>query len=411
MTYDFDLIIPRRHTNSVKWDEASQEEVIPLWVADMDFPVYPAITEALRRRVDHGIFGYTHIPQTYYDSVIRWFCERHGVKPFTSDDIIVTTGVVPAISAIIRALTLPGDKVLVMSPVYNCFFSSIRNQGCQVEASPLRYDEAPPQSLNGQDSSHQEEGRGTFNIDWEDFERRCADPRVRVFLFCNPHNPVGRVWTRDEVTRIYDICRRHDVFIIADEIHCEIVMPGTSYVSLGSVAPSGDGYVLCLAPTKAFNIAGLQIANIVATDPKVRERIDRVINLHEVCDVNPFGVVATEAAYTDGGWEWLQQLNAYIAGNYRLLCRFVNQHMPMLRVVRLEGTYLAWVDCEALGLSSPELVDHLLQHHRVWLNDGEMYGEQRRAFVRINLACPRAILEEGLQRMADGVQSLCLDKL
>jgi len=384
MTYDFDLIIPRRHTNSVKWDEASHEDVIPLWVADMDFPVYPAITEALRRRVDHAVFGYTHIPQTYYDSVARWFADRHHVKPFTANDFIVTTGVVPAISAIIRALTMPADKVLILTPVYNCFFSSIRNQGCQVEASPLK------------------DVGGRYVVDWDDFERRCADPRIRVFLLCNPHNPVGRVWTKEELTTMAAICQRHGVFIIADEIHGEIVMPGHEYVSVGSLDTVGDSaYALCLAPTKAFNIAGLQIANIIVRDPSVRERIDRAINIHEVCDVNPFSVVATEAAYTDGGWEWLQQLNAYIAGNYQLLCQYVQQHIPMLRVTSMEGTYLAWIDCEALATPSSQLAADLLQHHGVWLNDGEMYGETQRPFLRINLACPRAILEEGLQRMAD----------
>lgn len=389
MKYNFDEIIPRRHTNSVKWDEATEEDVIPLWVADMDFRVLPQITEALHRRVDHGVFGYTHVPKSYYDSVIRWFRERHGLKGVEPEDIIYTTGVVPAISAIIRGLTLPGDKVLVQTPVYNCFFSSIRNQGCIVEVNHLLYND------------------DTYSIDWNDFEQKCSDDRVRVFLLCNPHNPAGRVWTKEELQRMGEICLKHNVFVIADEIHCEIVMPGYCYTPFASLSPDFmRNSATCVAPTKAFNIAGLQIANIIAKDPQRRERIDRVINLHEVCDVNPFGVIASEAAYTDEGAEWLRQLNEYIAANYIFLRQFLAERMPQLRVVKLEGTYLAWADCSKVGLSSSELAARLLHHHGVWLNDGEIYGETKRPFLRINLACPRATLAEGLRRMAEGIDAL-----
>ena len=381
MKYDFDEIIPRRHTNSVKWDEATHDDILPLWVADMDFRTLPQITEALHRRIDHGIFGYTHVPDSYYQTVIRWFSRRHGLHGIGRDDIIYTTGVVPAISAIIRALTLPGDKVLVQTPVYNCFFSSIRNQGCTVEESHLVYAD------------------NTFTVDWDDFERKCADSRVRIFLLCNPHNPAGRVWTADELMRMGDICRKHDVFVIADEIHCELVMPGHRYTPFASLSTDFlRNSATCVAPTKAFNIAGLQIANIIVADPERRERIDRAINLHEVCDVNPFGVIATEAAYTDEGAEWLRQLNDYLWQNYQLLCAFFSEHLPQLPVVRLEGTYLVWVDCSALGRSSTAIVNDLYCHHGVWLNDGAMYGE-RQPFVRINIACPRAILREALQRL------------
>ena len=282
MKYNFDEIIPRRGTNSVKWDETSIEDVIPLWVADMDFRTFPPIIEALHRRVDHGVFGYTHVPRSYYESVIRWFGKHHGLNGVVPADIIYTSGVVPAISAIIRGLTLPGDKVLVQTPVYNCFFSSIRNQGCIVEESHLVYE------------------NNTYTIDWEDFERKCSDPRVRIFLLCNPHNPAGRVWTVEELRRMGEICLKYDVFVIADEIHCELVMPGHHYTPFASLSPEFlRNSATCVAPTKAFNIAGLQIANIIVKDPQKRERIDRGINLHEVCDVNPFGVIASEAAYTD----------------------------------------------------------------------------------------------------------------
>ena len=388
MEYQFDQIVSRRNTNSVKWDEA-EEGIIPLWVADMDFPTYPAITDALRRRIEHPIFGYTYVSQSYYESVIGWFRQRHGLEGVTPADIIYTSGVVPAISAIIRALTLPGDKVLVQTPVYNCFFSSIRNQGCLVEENRLIYQ------------------NWTYEIDWDDFEEKCADSRVRLFVLCNPHNPAGRVWKKDELKRMGEICMRHNVFVVSDEIHCELVMPGHEYTPFASLGENFlKGSATCVAPTKAFNIAGLQIANIIAKDPEKRERIDRAINLHEVCDVNPFGVIATEAAYTDGGAEWLRQLNVYIYENYKFLCQFFENNLPKFPVVTLEGTYLAWVDCSVLAMSSSEIVEHLYREHRVWLNDGEMYGEHLKPFVRINLACPRKVLEEGLRRVAEGLQNM-----
>jgi cystathionine beta-lyase len=381
MIYNFDEIIPRRHTNSVKWDEAAQDDIIPLWVADMDFRVLPQITEALRQRVDHGVFGYTHVPDSYYESVIRWFKDRHGLQGVKPSDIIYTSGVVPAISAIVRGLTLPGDKVLVQTPVYNCFFSSIRNQGCLVEENHLVYK------------------NNTYVVDWDDFERKCADSRVRIFLLCNPHNPAGRVWKKEELQRMGEICQKHDVFVISDEIHCELVMPGNDYTPFASLSDDFlKNSATCVAPTKAFNIAGLQIANIIVKDRTKRERIDRAINIHEVCDVNPFGVVATEAAYTEEGAEWLRQLNTYLFANYQFLCDFFSKHFPSLEVVKLEGTYLVWVDCSSLGKSSTEIVNNLYRHG-VWMNDGVMYGENQGAFIRINIACPRRILEEGLLRM------------
>ena len=387
MKYNFDEIIPRRNTNSVKWDEAAQDDIIPLWVADMDFRVLPQITEALRQRVDHGVFGYTHVPDSYYESVIRWFEDRHGLQGVKPSDIIYTSGVVPAISAIVRGLTLPGDKVLVQTPVYNCFFSSIRNQGCLVEENHLVYK------------------NNTYVVDWDDFERKCADSRVRIFLLCNPHNPAGRVWKKEELQRMGEICQKHDVFVISDEIHCELVMPGNEYTPFASLSDDFlKNSATCVAPTKAFNIAGLQIANIIVKDRNKRERIDRAINIHEVCDVNPFGVIATEAAYTEEGAEWLRQLNTYLFANYQFLCDFFSKHFPSLEVVKLEGTYLVWVDCSSLGKSSTEIVNNLYRHG-VWMNDGVMYGENQRAFIRINIACPRKILEEGLLRMEKALHS------
>lgn len=385
MKYDFDKQISRRGTDSYKWDSAPEEGVLPLWVADMDFQTAPAITEALRRRVEHGIFGYTRVPDSYYEAVCGWFRRRHG---WTIDPawIIYTSGVVPAVSAVIKALTRKGDKVLVQTPVYNCFFSSIRNNGCEMVSSPLIYADR------------------TFTIDFEDLERKAADPGVKLLLLCNPHNPAGRVWRRDELLRLGEICLRHGVTVVSDEIHCELVFAGHRYTPFASLGEEFlKNSVTCISPSKAFNIAGLQIANIVCPDAAMRARIDRAINDNEVCDVNPFGVIATRAAYNEGE-EWLTQLLDYIWNNYLYMSSFCAEHLPKFPVARLEGTYLAWQDCRRLGFGSEELEHRLVREARLWLNAGTMYGAEGEGFMRWNLACPRATLDEALRRFVDFVK-------
>ncbi|MFK1889722.1 MalY/PatB family protein [Bacteroides fragilis] len=303
MKYDFDTIVPRRGTNSYKWDTPKEENVLPMWVADMDFRTAPAILEALQRRVAHGIFGYTKVPETYYDAVVRWFESRHRWQ-IDPRWIIYTSGVVPALSAIIKALTAPGDKVIVQTPAYNCFYSSIRNDGCELSANNLIYRD------------------GRYMIDFDDLAAKAADPKAKILLLCNPHNPVGRVWTPEELRHIGDICLRNGVFVVADEIHCELTYEGHDYTPFASLSERfQQNSVTCISPSKAFNLAGLQIANIVALDEEVRRRIDRAININEVCDVNPFGVIATIAAYNEGG-EWLDALRKYLRGNYEYLCHF-----------------------------------------------------------------------------------------
>ena len=382
MTYDFDELINRRGTNSLKWDSAADPDVLPLWVADMDFRTAQPVIDALKRRVEHGIFGYTHVPDAFYESIIRWFARRHGWT-MRREWMLYTSGVVPALSAVIKALTAPGDKVLVQTPVYNCFFSSIRNNGCTVEESPLIYENQ------------------TYRMDFDDLERRAADPRVKVMLLCNPHNPAGRVWTRDELARLGDICLRHGVTVVADEIHCELVMPGHAYTPYASVSEAmRHGSVTCLSPTKSFNMAGLQIAAIVSDDADVRRRIDRAININEVCDVNPFGIEATIAAY-DEGEPWLLQLLDYLKGNYDFMCDYCREHLPEFPLTELEGTYLVWMDCHVLGLPSEELEERLVDESRLWLNAGTMYGAVGEGFMRWNIACPRARLAEALKRFTE----------
>ena len=388
MTYDFDKIISRRGTNCVKWDEFTDPDIIPLWVADMDFETAPSVQQALLKRMQHGCFGYTLVPESYYNATIQRFQHRHGWS-IERPSFIYTSGVVPAISAIIKAVTSPGDKVLVQTPVYNCFFSSIRNNGCTLAENPLKM-----------------EGN-RYEVDWQDFEAKCADPSVKVFLLCNPHNPAGRVWTCQELVQMGNICLKHGVFVISDEIHCEFVMPGHTYTPFASISEDfAMNCAVCLSPSKAFNIAGLQIANIIVKNEKVRKRVDKAININEVCDVNPFGVIALQAAYSAEGEEWLNQLCHYISDNYLMACQLFTEALPQCPVTTLEGTYLMWVDIRATGKTSRQVTDHLLRKAKVYVNCGTMYGEATgEGYIRINLATRRNLLEEGIMRIIKSLQA------
>ncbi|WP_448788607.1 MalY/PatB family protein [Bacteroides graminisolvens] len=387
MKYDFDKQIPRRGTDSYKWDSAKSGDVLPMWVADMDFHTAPAIVDALCRRVQHGIFGYTRVPDSYYKAITDWFARRHSWA-INREWIIYTSGVVPAVSAIIKALTVPGDKVLVQTPVYNCFFSSIRNNGCEIVTSPLVHTD------------------NTFTIDYDDLEKKVADPKMKVMLLCNPHNPVGRIWRREELIRIGKLCIRHEVTVVSDEIHCELVFPGHTYTPFASISDEFLRHsVTCISPSKAFNIAGLQIANIICADACCRAQIDRAINDNEVCDVNPFGVIATQSAYNEGE-EWLNQLIQYLHANYLYMQEFCREHLPNFPITLLEGTYLVWMDCRTLGIPSEDIEQQLVDKTGLWLNAGTMYGVEGEGFMRWNIACPRATLMEGIKRFMDFVRNL-----
>lgn len=381
MSFDFDKAVVRRGTDCYKWDADCARDMLPLWVADMDFEVAPCIKTALRKRVDHGVFGYTVVPDAYYEAVNQWFAVRHGWTGISRQNSLYTSGVVPAIAAILQGLTDRGDTVLVMAPSYNCFYSSIRNAGCRLLESKL---------LN-QD--------GHYEVDWYDLEAKMES--ARVLLLCNPHNPTGRVWTREELARIEALAHRNEVFVISDEIHCEFTYSGYAYTPYATVARDRF-YAVCTAASKAFNIAGLQLAHIYCPLPTLRDKIDRQININEVCDVNPFGIVATIAAYTEGG-EWLDALVRYIEDNYTYLCAYIAEHLPMLHVTRMEGTYLAWIDCRAWikgdVKTSAELERALAERTGVLLNAGDMYGAGGRYYMRLNMACPRATLTEALDRL------------
>lgn len=380
MKYSFDEIIPRRHTNSYKWDSAKDDDVLPMWVADMDFRTAQPIIDALSKRVQHGIFGYTKVPQAYYDATSAWFALRHHFL-IDKDWILFTSGVVPALSAIIKALTVPGDKVLVQTPVYNCFFSSIRNNECEMVTNELVY------------------RNDKYTIDFEDLKQKAADPKVKLLLLCNPHNPVGRVWTREELEKIGKICLRNNVLVVSDEIHCDLVYKGYTHIPFASVSEEFlKSSVTCIAPTKTFNLAGIQVANIIAADTDIRRKIDKALNVNEVCEINVFAVEALIAAYNEGE-DWLEELKSYLYGNYEYLKDFFGNNLPQLPVIKLEATYLVWIDCSALRLTSKEIAGILLGKQRLRINEGSMYGTAGEYFIRINIACPRDILAEGLNRI------------
>lgn len=379
MEYDFDKIIDRRGTNSYKWDSDALDDFLPMWVADMDFATAPAVVEALRRRVEHGVFGYTRVPAEYYDAICRWFSRRHGWQ-IEREHIIYTTGVVPALSAVVKALASRGSKVIVQSPVYNLFYSSIRNNGCRLLNNSLLHP-----------------GNGRYEMDYRALEEAAKE--ADLMILCNPHNPVGRLWSKEELERVAEICARNSVTVVSDEIHCELTY-GEQYVPFAPIAREARcSWVVCNSPSKAFNTAGLQIANIICADADMRARIDRAINDNEVCDVNPFGVVGLIAAYNDGS-QWLDALRSYIWENYLTAKRFFEQNLSQYRITPLEATYLLWIDVSASGKSADEIAEELLAKQSLRVSSGSVYGAGGENFIRLNIACQRSRLEDGLNRIA-----------
>ena len=384
--FNFDEIINRHGTHAVKWDHCPSDDVIPMWVADMDFKAAPCIIDALKKRLEHGVFGYVNVPEEFYQSIINWFNRRHNWS-IDRDMIDYTTGVVPAISAVIKGITKPGEKVVVLTPIYNCFFSSIKNNGCEPVEIPL--------SLN-EDYS--------YSIDYDALEAALAADDTHVLLFCNPHNPAGRVWTRDELLKVNDICAKHNVTIISDEIHCEMVMPGVTYTPFASISQeAGSRCITCGSPSKSFNIAGLQAAFIVSNNAENKARINRAINVNEVCDINPFGLEAFMAAYNHGE-SWIMQFNDYIAANFQLMRDMIEKELPSFHFTPIEGTYLAWVNIAQTGMTSTQVTKKILDDGKVLVNDGAIYGKAGEGFIRINLATRRAVVEEAAHRIIDAMK-------
>jgi cystathionine beta-lyase len=353
-----------------------------MWVADMDFQTAPAIIKALHKRVEHGVFGYTLVPDSYYEAVVSWFYRRHQWD-IRREWIQYTSGVVPALSVIVKAFTQPGDRVILQTPVYNCFFSSVRNNGCEVATAQLQL---------GRDNR--------YEMDFDSLECQAQDAKTKLLILCNPHNPVGRVWSNKELARVCDICKKNNVIVVSDEIHNELTFCGQRYVPYGTVDEGLQNAIVCTSPSKSFNTAGLQIANIICSNAEWRNRIDRAININEVCDVNPFGVVALQAAYNESS-DWLDALCDYIYQNYLTLCDFFAQELTSLKVTPLEGTYLVWVDVRSTGFSADEIVEKLLNEANLQVNSGTMYDPvDGQGFIRLNIACPRRQMLEALRRMA-----------
>lgn len=393
MSYNFDQSIPRRGTGSVKWDFCAPG-ALPMWVADMDFKTAPEVLEALQKRLDHGVFGYQLVPDEYFEAMNGWFSRRHGWKGLGRENVVPTTGVIAAYSAAIKAMTVPGDKVLVMTPCYNAFFPAIKYNRCVEVDCPLRYEIA---EQVGNDDVR-------WKIDYEDLERKCGE--AKVMLLCNPHNPVGRVWTRDELLKVGEICVRHGVFVISDEIHCELTYPGHDYTPWATLpAEMVRNSVSCISPTKAFNIAGIQIANIFASDPEVFAKMDLALRETQCHDVNVFGVAALMAAYNHGE-AWLDELRAYLLDNARTVYCFLEDHLPGVVASPLEGTYLMWLDFRgAVRGSSERLAEYLEKEAGVKLSTGTIYGPVAEGWERLNIACPRKMLLEALRRLEIGVKA------
>lgn len=384
--FDFDEIVDRRNIGSMKWDVKEGE--LPMWVADMDFRTAPAITDALAKRLANGTFGYTIVPDAWSEAYVNWWKKRHNFV-MEKDWLIFCTGVVPAISSIVRKLTTPNENVLIQTPVYNIFFNSIVNNGCRVQESPLVYH------------------NGEYLIDFFDLEEKLADPQTTLMILCNPHNPVGKIWDRATLARIGELCYRHHVTVISDEIHCDLTKPGCSYVPFASVSEiCREISITCMAPTKSFSIAGLQTAAVSVPNPVLRHKVWRGLNTDEVAEPNAFAIDAAVAAY-NGGEEWLDELRSYIWENRRLVEEAADR-LPEIKVVYAEATYLLWLDCSAWLerlsksrgiLHSRMLADFIRWETGLFVNDGLEYGAAGSRFLRVNIGCPRAVVQDGIDRL------------
>lgn len=351
-----------------------------MWVADMDFQTAPCVREALARRVEHGVFGYTIVPDAWREAYTRWWETRHHFR-IEPDWLIFCTGIVPAISSVVRKITTPGENVLLLTPVYNIFYNSILNNGCHVLESQLSYE------------------NGAYHIDWADFEAKLALPQTSLLLLCNPHNPTGNIWSRDELARIGELAAKYHVVVLSDEIHCDLTDPGYEYIPFASVSDTcADNCIMCIAPTKAFNIAGLQTAAVVVPEPFLRHKVDRGLNTDEVAEPNAFAIDAAIAAFNEGG-EWLEELREVLAENKRIVTEYIREQLPQIHVVASHATYLLWLDCSAVSNDTNVLCDMIRQKTGLYLSAGEQFGGNGKRFVRFNTACPKSRLMDGLERL------------
>ena len=381
MQYNFSKLTNRFNTNSLKWDVNNNE--LPMWVADMDFETAPEIREAIRKKVDFGIYGYTIIPDEYYLSISNWWERRHNFK-IEKEWILFCTGVVPAISSIVRKMTREGDNVLVQAPVYNIFYNSIVNNNRKVLSSDLCFD--------GKE----------YSIDYEDLERKLSDPATTLMILCNPHNPIGKVWSKETLKKIGELCIKYSVLVVSDEIHCDLTY-GNSYTPFASISPEiAQNSITCIAPTKTFNLAGVQSSNIIVPNDEIRRMVNRGINTDEVAEPNAFAIEATIAAFTKGE-PWLNELIEYLAENKRVVQKFIHNELPSLNLIHSDATYLLWIDCSSITKDSLEFCKFIRKETGLYVSSGHVYGSNGGHFIRMNIACQRERVEDGLSRLKVGV--------
>lgn len=384
MAYNFDKVIERRKSNSMKWNVAENE--LPMWIADMDFQTAPEVIDAIKMRADQGCFGYTEIPEKWYQAYINWWKNRHDFV-LQKEWLMFCTGVVPAISSIVRKLTTPAEKVLVQTPVYNIFFNSILNNGRQIVENPLKFDGAE------------------YQIDFEDLQRKLSDPQTTMMILCNPHNPIGKIWDRATLEKIGELCFENHVVVVSDEIHCDLTDPGMFYVPFASVSDiCRDNSITCVAPTKAFNLAGLQTAAISVPNDVLRHKVWRGINTDEVAEPNAFAVDAAIAAFTQGD-KWLDNVRTYIYENKQYAVDFVKNEIPQAEVISSDATYLLWIYCKNMIGTAAEAATIIRESTGLYLSAGSQFSGNGADFLRMNIACPRSVLKDGLQRLKVGIQT------
>ncbi|MGD1818110.1 MAG: MalY/PatB family protein [Pleomorphochaeta sp.] len=383
MKYDFDTIVDRRNTNSLKWDVKENE--LPMWVADMDFKTAPCAIESLNNRVNHGVFGYSIVPDSWYDAYIKWWKERHNFE-IEKQWLIFSTGVVPAISSIVRKLTTVAENVVIQSPVYNIFYNSIINNGRKVLESPLVYDD------------------GKYSIDFEDLREKLSNPQTTLMILCNPHNPVGKIWDKETLIKIGKLCKENNVVVLSDEIHCDITIPNKTYIPFASVNEEcKQNSVTCISPTKAFNLAGMQSSAVMIANKFLRDKVERGLNTDEVAEPNVFATTVATAAFNEGG-PWLDALRKYISDNKDLVTDYIEKNIPEIKVVDAEATYLMWLDCKTITSDCEKLAAFIREETGLYLTAGNHYGKGGEGFLRMNVACSKKVVTEALKKLDKAIK-------
>lgn len=384
MTYEFDKFIDRAGTNSLKWQVKKDE--LPMWVADMDFACAPEILAALKNRVDQAIFGYCTTPPAWRSSICSWWDRRYGVK-FEEEWVLFCNGVIPAIASMIRKFSSPADKILVQSPVYHVFFNIIENNGRQILQNELIYDK------NG------------YEIDFIDLENKLKDPLTTMMILCNPHNPIGKIWSEDELIKIAKLCYENNVLLVSDEIHCDLTDPGRKYNPISKLDEIYvQNTITCVSPSKSFNLAGIQGAAVVAPNANLRDKLKRAFNNDEICEANAFATIAMMTAYNECE-AWLDELREYIYANKEFTKEFLRREIPSVKLISSDATYLLWLDCSQICSNSTKLQKFLRRECGLWLSEGEVFRGGGDKFLRINIACPKERLKDGLNRLKNGVNS------